>query len=323
MGRAVTSSFGEVAAEPRIVALPLSHVSMELGHLYMEDFAGGRDALRHHFERVAPWAEALEHRYAALLGKRTPRISTCFLVDDYFTRFSTPAEVISDLVAAAESNNLRIDYLARESGCATAEGVALAELVVGRLVPEPTQGSNGSRPPVHEVGWLSNGERSGLGGFDEAMGPTPGWTPPQENSARRHSIFTDVELWDEGTAGRTWSCAFLASVWQLLRLGLLRDGGNPVAQPHQSPTGELPESWDELPPILQLNPAAHPFSAYQTCSILPLRFLSVEHAVRTILSQVSISPDVLDQVARRSAAEGLAISTEVVDRCAYVFASGT
>jgi hypothetical protein len=322
----MTSSFGELAAEPRVVSLPLSHVSMELGHLYMEDFAGGPEALRRHFERVSPWARTLELQYATRLGRRTPRISTCFLVDDYFTRFSTPAKVIPDLVTAAELNDLRIDYLARESACATADGVALATMVMGRLVPEPAPGSNGSRPPVHEIGWLCNGERSGIGEIgemDDAMGPLAGWSPPRETSARRHSIFTDVELWDEGDKGRIWSCAFLASVWQLLRLGLLRAEGNPVTQPRPAPAGGLPDSWDELPPVMQLNPSAQPFSAYQTFSVLPSRFLSVEHAVRTILSQVSVSAGVLEQSAARSAAEGLPVSAEIVDRITYVFTNGT
>lgn len=319
----MTSSFGEVAAEPRMASLPLSHVSVELGHLYMEDFASGPEALRSHFRRVSPWARALEQHYAALLDGRTARISTCFLIDDYFTRFSTPAEVIRDLLTTAEESNLRIDYIARESACANADGVALAELVLGRLVPEPSPGSNGSRPPPHEVGWLCNGERSATGEVDEAMGSTAPWVPPRQTSARNHSIFADVELWSEGKDGRLWSCAFLAAVWQLLRLGLLRQDGDPVAQPRPGAITDLPDRWDELPPVLQVNPAAPPFSAYQTFSVLAARFLPVEDAVRTILSQISVPAAVLDQVAARSAGERLPVPADVVDRIGYVFTSGT
>jgi hypothetical protein len=315
----VTSSFGEVTEEARIVSLPLSHVSMELGHLYMEDFSAGPEALRSHFERISPWANALEQSYATLLGRRTARISTCFLIDDYFTRFSTPATVIPDLLAAAEQSGLRIDYLARESACATADGVALAELVLGRLVPEPAPDSNGSRPPVHEVGWLSNGERSAIGEVDEAMDSIAPWTPPRQNSARRHSVFLDVELWHEREDGRVWSCAFLAAIWQLLRLGLLRHEGRAITRPRpQGPTG-LPDRWDELPPVLQLTASAQPFTAYHTFSILASRFLSVEHAVKTILSQVSVAPSVLSQMASRSEAERFPLPTEVVNRIAYAF----
>jgi hypothetical protein len=155
------------------------------------------------------------------------------------------------------------------------------------------------------------------------MGTASHWAPPRQNSARHHSIFTDVELWDDEQDRRLWSCAFLAAVWQLLRLGLLRNEGEPVAQPRPLSPAGLPDYWDELPPVLQLNPSAQPFSAYRTFSVLSSRFLSVEHAVRTILSQVSVPPGVLDQVTARSAAERLPVSAEVVDRIAYVFTGGT
>jgi hypothetical protein len=318
----VTSTFGEVTEEARIVSLPLSHVSMELGHLYMEDFSAGPDALRSHFARISPWANALEQSYAALLGRRTARISTCFLIDDYFTRFSTPAKVIPDLLAAAEQSDLRIDYLARESACATADGVALAELVLGRLVPEPAPDSNGSRPPVHEVGWLSNGERSATGEVDEAMGSITAWTPPRQTSARRHSVFLDVELWHERDGTTVWSCAYLAAIWQLLRLGLLRNEGKVIAQPCQNDPAGLPDHWEDLPPVLQLNPSSQPFTAYNTFSILASRFLSIEHAVKTILSQFSVAPSVLSQMASRSEAEHFPLPTEVVDRISYAFPPG-
>ena len=42
------------------------------------------------------------------------------VIDDYFSRFSAPAEVIPMVAAAAEQEGLRIDYLARESACAQA-----------------------------------------------------------------------------------------------------------------------------------------------------------------------------------------------------------
>src|SRR3546814_19804948 len=34
--------FQETSAQPRTEAVPFSHLSLELGHLYMEDFAEGR-----------------------------------------------------------------------------------------------------------------------------------------------------------------------------------------------------------------------------------------------------------------------------------------
>src|SRR4051794_40737813 len=137
----------------------------------MEDFEAGPERLRAHFARVRPWADAV--RAAAAEGGRRPRISTCFLVDDYFTRFSSPAELVPLLVTEAERAGLTIDYLARESGCAVAEGIALAEAVQRRLVESPPPGSDGSRPTVGETGWLANGKRGPGAQTLEAMTDAP------------------------------------------------------------------------------------------------------------------------------------------------------
>src|SRR5262249_35756686 len=156
-------------AEPRIQSLPLSHLSIELGHLYFEDFVGGTARLRQHFDRVAPWVAAACDIHARLLPRGTPRTSTCFLIDDYFGGSRSPAEVPPDLIAAATASGLRIDYLVRESACAEADGVALAELVLERVVADPPPDTNGSRPAVKDSGWLSNGQRSPAAHHAEAM----------------------------------------------------------------------------------------------------------------------------------------------------------
>ncbi|NUQ96538.1 MAG: hypothetical protein HOY79_08225 [Streptomyces sp.] len=313
--------YRETAAQPRTQSVPLAHVSLELGHLYMEDFEGGPDRLAEHFAQVKPWAEALRAATAATV--RRPRISTCFLIDDYFTRFSSPAELVPMVLAQAEKAGLTIDYLARESACAVADGIAVAEAVEGRLVDSPPPGSDGSRPPARETGWLANGERSPGTAALEAMAHVTEWQPPRETAARRHSVFLDVELWDEQDGVRTWSCPFLAAVWQLARLGLLRHLGEPVLRPTPWPDGPFPREWAELPPLIRLNPAAAPFAAYRTCSVLPARFVPVEHAVRVLLDQVEADPDVLGQAAERAAGEGLRVPDGIPDRISYVFPWGT
>lgn len=315
--------FRETTAEPRTQSVPLAQVSLELGHLYMEDFEAGPERLRMHFAQVKPWADAAQLLAAA--GGRRARVSTCFLVDDYFTRFSSPAELVPMVVAEAERAGLVIDYLARESGCAVADGIAVAEEVQSRLVESPPPGTDGSRPPAVQTGWLANGERSPGDPVPapEAMAGAEPWRPPAETAARRHSVFLDVELWDEDAGRRTWSCPFLAAVWQLARLGLLRHAGEPVLQPLAWPEAEFPRAWDELPPLIRLNPAAAPFSAYRTCSVLPSRFLSVEHAVRVILDQVDADPAALAQVAARSLGEHLPVPEEIADRISYVFYPGS
>ncbi|MFF6783400.1 SCO2522 family protein [Streptomyces sp. NPDC012510] len=320
--------FRETSADPRTQSVPYSHLSLELGHLYMEDFAEGAHRLRHHFETVRPWVDAARAGLGPSHAGGNPRISTCFLIDDYFSRLATPAVLIPPLLQAAAGAGLTIDYLARESGCAAADPgrqdrTELAECVLHRLVESPPPGSNGFRPPVSRTGWLSNGRRAPAQRTSAALDPAGTvWQPPSETGARGHSVFMDVELWNGPEEERIWSCAFLASVWQLVRLGLLRDKGRAVLTPIPWDDREFPDEWDALPPVLRLNPRAAPFTAYVTCSVLPVRFLPVEHAVRVILDQIQVDAEALGQVAARSAAEGFAVPAEVVQRTSYVFPPG-
>ncbi|MFE2428611.1 SCO2522 family protein [Streptomyces sp. NPDC059373] len=312
--------FRETTAEPRTRSVPLAHLSLELGHLYMEDFEAGPERLREHFARVRPWADAV--RAAAATRGRQPRVSTCFLIDDYFARLSSPADLVPMLLAEAGRAGLTIDYLARESGCAVADGIDVAAAVERRLVESPPPGSDGSRPPARETGWLANRERTPGTATPAAMATVPSWQPPEEDPARRHPVFLDVELRDDQDGRRTWSCAFLAAVWQLARLGLLRHRGEPVLQPRPRPGGGFPADWDDLPPLIQLNASAAPFSAYGTCSVLPVRFLPVEHAVRVILDHFDADPGPARQVADCSAHEGIAVPDGIPDRASYVFYAG-
>jgi hypothetical protein len=314
---ATGATFRELAADARVESVALSHLSLELGHLYVDEFEAGPERLRAHFERVAPWARTA--REIAAPGRR-PRVSTCFLIDDYFTRFSSPASVLPAIVDAAKSSGLEIDYVARESGCATANRVSIASLVTGRLTALPAPGTNGSRPPALEVGWLSNGQRSPGDDGREAMRRSA-WAPPKEIGAVNHSVFVDVELWSEKDGRRTWSCAYLAAVWQLLRLGILRNEGASVVRPAVM-AGDPPDDWDDLPPVVQLNPAAAPFCAYHTLSVLPARFLHIEHAVRIILEQVAPLPAVIEQITDRSTREGIPLAVDLTDRIGYILFTG-
>ncbi|MEU4109188.1 SCO2522 family protein [Streptomyces sp. NPDC027717] len=309
--------FRETTADARTQSVPLSHLSLEIGHLYSEDFERGPDRLREHFALARPWADAAAASAVAGRAGRRPRISTCFLIDDYFSRFSSPADVVPPLLAEAARAGLTIDYLVRESGCAVADGFELARSVADRLVESPPPGSNGGRPPARRTGWLANGRRgpTGLVGHET-------WQPPEETLARRHSVFLDTELWDDDGPVRIWSCAFLAAVWQLLRLGLLRHDGSPVLRPALWDGRTLPGDWDELPALLQVNAAAEPFAAYRTCSLLPYRFLPVEHAVMVVLDQTDVEPEALAQSLRRAADEGIDLPASVAERAGYVFYPG-
>ena len=314
----ITAGFHESTADIASERVPLSHLSVELGHLYMEDYAAGPEALQRHFRRVVPWLAATR---AALTDELPtgahPRISTCFLVDDYFSELIPPADLIPMLREAAAKEDVRVDYVARESACAVCDGVEVAAIVASRLVSVPVEGTDGSRPPVAESGWLSNGQRSPAGPAEALR--VQHWQPPVEAEARTHSIFVDVQLWSQEKDGsRLWSCPMLAAVWQLSRLGLLRDHGRTIIQPRPLPE-ELPPEWSAMPAVIQLNPSAMPFHGYRTLSLLDNRFLGIEHAVRVILDQVGQDDEVMERVLQRANQEGMQLTPEVTGRIAYTF----
>ncbi|EIV94753.1 SCO2522 family protein [Frankia sp. QA3] len=325
--------FGETSATDRTVEIPLSHLSVELGHLYMEDLADGSVDLSAYFGRIASWTGPDQLADLARVARSRLRASTCVLVDDYAAAPLGPDVVVPRLIAAARSAGLTIDYIARESGCAAPLGGAgplaglqpaasLADLVESLIVADPAAGFNGSRPPAHENGWLCNGVRSPAGGARQAMRAPAAWQPPVENRAHRHSIFLDVEIWREQGPGRLWSCPFLATVWQLLRLGQLRVLGQPAVTPVGIDPDDLPATWAQFPTIARLPGRAAPFAAYRTLSVLDGRFLPVEHAVRMTLGQVAVDPIVAEQTLRRAGRENVPLPAELPDRVGHVFLGG-
>jgi hypothetical protein len=317
----VKTQFLESSADLKVESLPLSHVSVEVGHLYMEDFIDGEGAVRRTFAAAAPWVRTAQTPPAIGCEKKSVRVSTCFLIDDYFSRFSSPADVIPMVLAAAEREGVQIDYLARESACTEANGMSPAALMLGSLVTEPVPGTTGGRPPLTETGWLTNGQRSPSTSRGEAMAKRTPWQPPLESARRRHSIFVDVELWDERDGHRTWSCSMLAAVWQLMRLGLLRDRGRPVVTPQDWTDSRFPYTWDDLPAVIRLRPNAAAFAAYTTLSVLSPRFLPVELAVRTILSQFACDRNIFAEATGRAERDAMKLPDELVDRIRYVFAA--
>lgn len=317
--QAPEAEFFEETAVPRIESVPLSHLSVEIGHLHSEDYERDDDTLVEFFRRAGGWMRAAETRGTEFTDKR-PRISTCFLVDDYFGQFGGPRDVVPRIEKLAQRAGIRIDYLARESACAAYGAVEPARLVEARIVAEPVPGDNGNRPPTSESGWLSNGVRSPVGPAAAFKGPYV-WLPPKETAANRHSVFVDVELWSQDNGKRTWSCAFLASVWQLLRLGLVRDNGCAVATPEARPQA-LPSSWADMPAVTRLSERADPFCAYRALSIMDSRFLRLEDAVRVVLNQIAVESGAYGQVRDRAEAERVRLPAEPVDRVEYIFTGG-
>jgi hypothetical protein len=326
-------TYEETSAKQRTERFGMSHLSIEVGHLYADDLARP-DALRDEMASAAAWVHGTTAALTKRLGGRTPRVSTCYLVDDYFHHdLPAPEKLIAVVTEAAADAGLRIDYLARESACARMGQLDLAGLVADRIVFEPPPGTNGSRPPVSRSGWLCNGVPSPKPSRI-AMGAPDQWKPPSQNSKREHSVFLDVELWNETQRGRRWSCPMLAAVWQLLRLGVLRNQGRRIGvpelvdavvpdehghDPDKPAAARFPDTWAAMPPILQLNTKAFPFPAYRTVSVLSVDFLEVEHAVRVICGSVRPDAGAVESIRKSAEREGMRLPDELVDRLTYIF----
>lgn len=333
---AVSVSYNEETQSAKVESVPLGHLSVETGHLYLDDFADGDRTIARQLEQAAPWVEAAGKRIHKRFG-RNARISTCFLVDDYTPSSSSldqpkPSEVVDIVTAAADQAGFRIDYLAREAGCAVAyerpcsgprDQSALADIVAGLIVEEAAVGANGSRPPTAQTGWLSNGERSPA--VSVAM-DAPDWEAPEEFGKCRHSVFVDIELWSQDSSDRQYSCSLLSSVWHLLRLGLLRNAGQAVARPYRFGPGEaLPDLWQQLPSITQLTPDAAPFAAYEVFSILPQYYEAAEHAARIIIDHLRFDPAVLKQTAdqARDETNPITLPDDPAGRISHLFFDDT
>ncbi|MFC3962435.1 SCO2522 family protein [Nocardia jiangsuensis] len=329
--------YSEATEQPWIAPVPLSHLSIEVGHFYLNQITNEPERVRSEFRRMVPLVTAFTESARVQFGPNA-RVSTCYLVDDYFQPESDPLDTLPRLLAAADEAGLVIDYLARESGCAKSSAfvdgvpvgapIPIAEMVAARIVSEPAPPDNGGRPPTAQSGWLCNGRRSSDHDPTQAM-RTRRYRPPEEFGRREHSIFLDVELWSaglaEGAPVTRWSCAFLAAVWHLLRLGMLRYQGAAIVNPQPRRGEPWPRRWREVPPVVQLNPTAAPFAAYQTLSMLPKRYIGIEHAVRVVLDHLDLDDDLVNIIVAQGAAEDtpVAVSRTIGERQSHLLLDGS
>jgi hypothetical protein len=310
--------------------LPLSHLSVEVGHFYMEDLEGGEAPIRAQFERVRPWLNAAMG--SVVSGDEKPRVSTCFLMDDYFQSWPDAPDIMEKLLRLSSEAGVTIDYVARESACARRkDGFVVAELLAARLLeePEPDQ-DTGGRPPTMTSGWLSNGKPTREALILNAM-ESHAWDAPLEYAKRNHSIYVDVELWRDRAEpgadraslldGRQYSCPFLAAVWQLVRLGLLRKDGAPALEVTDF-DGEWKTEWSQFPDIVKVNPKAMPFYAYRTLSIMPQNFLPIEAAVRTVIDHFLVQQDVMGSLDQRPREKNIEVPAVISERMSHHFLSG-
>ncbi|WP_280274489.1 SCO2522 family protein [Nocardia wallacei] len=327
--------YSEAAERPPCAPIPLSHLSIEVGHFgpgeILDDIGRVRSELRGLVPLVSAFAESARSRFGA-----GARVSTCYLIDDCLQPDTDPAQVVGRLLSAAAESGLAIDYLARRSACRRTsrfvDGVPvgapipLAEMVAACLVAEPTPPDNGGRPPTARTGWLCNGRRSSEHDAAQAMRGRA-YRPPEEFGRREHSVFLDVQLWSTQVVGGAtetrWSAPLLSAVWQLLRLGLLRYHGAAVVDPQPWRDESWPRRWHDVPPVVQLAPDAAPFAAYQALSMLPKRYLGEEHAVRLVLDHLDLDDDVVEQTIARGSEEAVPVPRRVSDRLSVLLLDGS
>ncbi|WP_433732349.1 SCO2522 family protein [Nocardia sp. CA-129566] len=329
--------YSEATDRPQITRIPLSHLSIEVGHFDPNDIADDIDQVKAEFGRLVPLVAAFNESARIQFGPGA-RVSTCHLIDDYLQPDTDPADILGKLLAAADETGLTIDYLARESGCwqtspflggvPSGEPIPVAEMVAARIIAEPVPPDTGRRPPMAESGWLCNGRRSSEHEPVQAM-RARSYRPPEQFGRREHSIFLDVQLWSrqivDGVAETRWSCPFLVAVWQLLRLGMLRYHGEPVVDPQLWRGEPWPRRWHEVPPVVQVNPAAQPFAAYRTLSMLPKRYIGIEHSVRLVLDHLDLDDDVVTQIIDSAANDQVpvTVSHKISDRLSHLLLDGS
>ncbi|HSW75164.1 MAG TPA: hypothetical protein VLG16_04855 [Candidatus Saccharimonadales bacterium] len=231
-------------------------LSIEPGHYYANAFSrNATPPLADRFASTRLWVETAESELKQDTGEEA---STVFLIDDYTCNFK-PQRIIPQIRDAAEQSGLRIDYLAREAAC-----VPLAGFILGQL--DITDN------------------------FTKELGITRQFQGTLEGAGRWDTWDGRLQFGGDlyyKHAKNEWACAHLASVWQLLRLGVLRhpDFDKPFLL-----DGELPpwKKWDEVPGLIQLNPDAAPFQARETFSILPKAYIGVENLVKKIIANLAL-----------------------------------
>ena len=103
-----------------------------------------------------------------------------------------------------------------------------------------------------------------------------------------------------------------------MRLGLLRHNGEAVTNAVAG-RGAARTTGTSCRPWCKLNPRAAAFSAYRTFSVLGSRFLPIELAVRTILSQVSSTRPCSTRSPPAPRGEHIELPKDLVERIDYMF----
>lgn len=284
-------TYQESAGSDWIPSIPLSHLSVELPSLTLDDFAEGIDHLALRFERTVHWLRAALDTERLGVTSRRIRASTALLVDDYSERLDPPV-FFAMLVKAAEQVGITIDYVGRASGLADSGPPSPCESVWERL--DPAAGMRISD------GWLADVRLT-----------APSFRLPRGGSSPTVVAARAFVVDEDGR--RAWSAPMVQATWQLARLGLIRDN----VVPELLHDYELPGTWGELPVIAQLNPKAMPFAAYRAVSLTSGVLDQTVFAANTLLAHVVPDNRLVEQMRKRAAHERVAYEPAFLDRIDY------
>lgn len=267
--------------------MQFSDLSVEVGHFYISDLH--KEHQREHVD-----VERFIHRFmesgivavAPIVQKYIQygkTVSMTVLIDDYFLPEQSSLEpedlvqILSDYGSRHDlDDNLRLDHIVFESALAKS-----VEKMLKRLMKPPRLGDGSSEGKIHEEErWLSNGQtgrrqqtiKAPISALGMALESEGSEETDSLSTRHLHSLSIDVEMYqDHDFNKQRYACPTLAAWWQLIRLGMLRDDND---------KSYLPEDT-----IVLKNRSLF---AKRTLTTLNPRFLEIEAAVRTILSQVSI-----------------------------------
>lgn len=266
--------------------MKFSELSVEVGHFYISDLhkeserGGNVERLIH--QSMDAGMVAVTPIVKRYLDRKKP-VSMTVLIDDYFLPEDSKLDRNDVAVILREYNSradldpdLHLDHIVFES--ALAESV---EMMLRNLMRPPRLGDGSSEGEgQHKEAWLSNGQTgrhqpSGAhsSALDMALESKRSQKTYSSGSKHPHSLSIDVEMYQERRSSMPkWACPTLAAWWQLIRLGMLRDDEDAPYYPEGT---------------IVLNQHRSLF-AKRTLTALSPKFLEIEAAVRTILSQVSI-----------------------------------
>lgn len=289
-----------------------AHVSIEIGH-FMGDSLRKSKQLGQRLRKLKPWVDAAIKSYGQ---RREPKFSysTCLLLDDYSIEMpGTPETIIPKITEAYSRVDLPIDYLVRESSLSGEPAERLLNMASG-LATEDL--------------WATKSPFSGTGantlwfkvGSDAERGDSDTGTLSQYSFPDKHPIEMLVAAATQTGKKSNWTCAALATVWQLLRLGLLSSNDNTLKPHPLDQLKKLPDEWDDVPGVLQLTHSPAPIAAFRTLSILPPMYLQVEGAVLSILERLILDNELQELAGMVAGRNGVTLPRRITDRVSYVFA---